>query len=165
MTSHDRPRRGARPAGQALVEFALVVPIFLILLFGLIEVGRYIYLNNAFNEAAREAARFGSVEQWEHSCPGSVSSPDRFTCTAQIAKERVAGAPAGVEVVVTCHSMDSAEPEGPGLSPDVCGSNDLLVVTVRTPSSGPTAFRFLTPVIGQLLGTPVITGQTQVVIQ
>ena len=164
MMSHDRPRRGGRPAGQALVEFALVVPIFLILLFGLIEVGRYIYLNNAFNEAAREAARFGSVEQWQHSCPASVSSPDRFTCTAQIARERLSGAPADVLVDVACNTMDSVAPPT-GLAADECGSNDLLVVTVRTPSSGPTAFRFLTPVIGQLLGTPVITGKTQVVIQ
>jgi hypothetical protein len=163
MTSPNRTKRVPTTSGQALVEFALVVPIFLILLFGLIEVGRYIYLNNAFNEAAREAARFGSVEQWEHSCPASVSSPDRFTCTAQIAKERLAGAPADVLVDVACNTMDVAPPTG--LSASDCGSNDLLVVTVRTPSSGPTAFRFLTPVIGQLLGTPVITGQTQVVIQ
>jgi hypothetical protein len=162
MMSPDRPRRGAKP-GQALVEFALVVPIFLILLFGLIEVGRYIYLNNAFNEAAREAARFGSVEQWEHSCPGSVSSPDRFTCTAQIAKERVAGAPAAFDVEVTCKAMGNNEVTD--VSAAECGTDDLLIVTVFTPPSGPSAFRFLTPVIGQLVGTPVINGQAQVVIQ
>lgn len=149
--------------GQALVEFALVVPLFLILLFGLIEVGRLIYLNNAFNEAAREAARFGSVEQWAHACPKGVSAPDRFTCTAQVARDRVAGAPAAFEVEVTCKSTDSVD--GAGLPAAKCVANDLLVVTLSTPKSGPAAFRFLTPIIGQLVGTVVIAGQAQVVIQ
>ena len=45
--------------GQALVEFALVLPIFLLLLFGLIDVGRLVYTWNALNQAAREGARYG----------------------------------------------------------------------------------------------------------
>ncbi len=32
-----------RVAGQALVEFALVLPIFMLMLFGLIDGGRYVY--------------------------------------------------------------------------------------------------------------------------
>ena len=75
---------GRRPLGQALVEFALVLPVFLLIVFGIIDVGRYVYMNNAFNQAAREAARYGSVEQWSYSCPASVpvASQNRFTCTA-----------------------------------------------------------------------------------
>ena len=147
--------------GQALVEFALVVPIFLLILFGLIEVGRVIYLNNAFNEAAREGARYGSVEQWQYDCPSSVKHVDRVDCTEQVTRGRVAGAPASFEVEVTCKRLGAG---GPAAGPP-CSTNDLLMVTVKTPPSGPDAFRFLTPIIGQLVPGPVISGQAQVVIQ
>ena len=45
--------------GQArrLVEFALVLPVFLLMLFGLIDVGRYVYMNSVLSQAAREGAR------------------------------------------------------------------------------------------------------------
>jgi hypothetical protein len=46
-----------------------------------------------------------------------------------------------------------------------CGTNDLLTVTVRTVPSGSRAFRFLTPIVGQLIRAPVISGQAQVVVQ
>jgi hypothetical protein len=47
--------------GQGLVEFALAVPVFLLLLIGIMEVGRIIFFYSASIAAAREAARFGSV--------------------------------------------------------------------------------------------------------
>lgn len=151
-----------RGRGQALVEFALVVPIFLLLLFGLIEVGRFIYLNNAFNEAAREGARYGSVDQWQYACPKKVASPDRISCTEQVARDRIAGAPAAFQVRATCVSMDDLKGS---LSAQSCGANDLLIVRVWTDSSGPDAYRFLTPIIGQIIRAPVIAGQAQVVVQ
>ena len=39
-------RRRSDGSGQALVEFALVLPIFMLLLFGLIDGGRYVYMSN-----------------------------------------------------------------------------------------------------------------------
>ena len=47
--------------GQSLVEFALVLPILLLLIFGLVEFGRLIFTYIAVNTAAREAARYGSA--------------------------------------------------------------------------------------------------------
>ncbi|HET7828163.1 MAG TPA: TadE family protein [Candidatus Limnocylindrales bacterium] len=55
-----RRRRSAR--GQSLVEFALVLPVFLFMLFGLVDVSRFVYLNSTLSQAAREGARLGSVE-------------------------------------------------------------------------------------------------------
>lgn len=51
-----------RHTGQALVEFALVLPVFLLVLFGLIDVGRYVYMNSTLSQAAREGARVGAVQ-------------------------------------------------------------------------------------------------------
>lgn len=50
-----------RGRGQALAEFALVLPIFLGLLFGIIDLGRVIWAYDAAANAAREGARFASV--------------------------------------------------------------------------------------------------------
>jgi len=43
------------------VEFALVVPIFMVILIGMVDLGRAIWANNSVANAARESARFASV--------------------------------------------------------------------------------------------------------
>jgi len=47
--------------GQAVVEFALVVPVFLLILFGVIEFGRAFFVLHLMNNAAREGARTASL--------------------------------------------------------------------------------------------------------
>lgn len=54
-----RGRRGTR--GQALVEFALILPVFLLLLVALFDAGRIVYAQNAITQAARDAVRVGAV--------------------------------------------------------------------------------------------------------
>lgn len=55
---------GARRArGQTLVEFALVVPIFLLIVLGLFDVGRAVFNYNTVANAAREGARVAIVNQ------------------------------------------------------------------------------------------------------
>jgi Flp pilus assembly protein TadG len=49
-------------SGQTLAEFALVVPIFLVMLFGLFDGGRYVYMSSVLSQAAREGARLAAVE-------------------------------------------------------------------------------------------------------
>ncbi len=80
MREHPRPR-----SGQALVEFALVLPVFLLLLFGLIDGGRYVFMNNVLSQAAREGTRVGSAEaRWignPTSDPSCVASEALITST------------------------------------------------------------------------------------
>lgn len=49
-------------SGAAAVEFALVLPIFLMLLFGIIQFGSVLFLHNNMVNAAREAVRRMSVD-------------------------------------------------------------------------------------------------------
>jgi Flp pilus assembly protein TadG len=42
---------------QALIEFALVSPVLLLLLFGIIDIGRAVFYYDTLNHAAREGAR------------------------------------------------------------------------------------------------------------
>jgi hypothetical protein len=47
--------------GQALVETALVIPLLLLLIMGLFEFGRAMYIKNTINNAARAGARAAVV--------------------------------------------------------------------------------------------------------
>lgn len=49
--------------GQALVEFTFVLPIFLLLLFGLVDFGRGFYTWLLVTNAAREGARVAATQQ------------------------------------------------------------------------------------------------------
>lgn len=48
--------------GQELVEFALLLPLLLLLLLGIIEFGITIFRYNTIANASREIARFGIVQ-------------------------------------------------------------------------------------------------------
>jgi hypothetical protein len=54
-TSPQVGRRGQR--SQALIEFSLVSPVLLLLLFGIVDMGRAIFYYDTVNHAAREGAR------------------------------------------------------------------------------------------------------------
>jgi len=56
MGSKDQSQRGA-----AAVEFAILAPIFIAVLFAIVEFGLIIYTQSMLTHASREAARFGVV--------------------------------------------------------------------------------------------------------
>jgi hypothetical protein len=61
--------------GQALVEFALVAPVFFLLLFAVIEGGRFILYYETLANATREGARYGIVHGWKSYCPSGAMPP------------------------------------------------------------------------------------------
>lgn len=50
-------------SGQTLVEFALVVFLLMVVLFGITEFGRAWFYSNALTNGVRDGARFGSALQ------------------------------------------------------------------------------------------------------
>jgi Flp pilus assembly protein TadG len=67
-----RPSPGARHGrtGQSLVEFAVILPVFLLILAAIIDFGLGLYSQMTVINAAREGARLGVVE------PGNVAGID-----------------------------------------------------------------------------------------
>jgi len=131
-----------RDRGQAMVEFALVLPLFILLLVGLLDVGRLVFINNSVSEAAREGARWGAVQS------RSVDAAGRDSIG-----RHVLGAITGVptpNVSVSC--------EKDGASVSRCNSNDILVVTVSTPVP------LTTPLLDRLIGTPTVTSTSKVTV-
>ena len=58
-----RTTSARRSRGQALVEFALIIPVFLLLLVALFDLGRAVFAYNTLTNAAREGARIAIVNQ------------------------------------------------------------------------------------------------------
>jgi Flp pilus assembly protein TadG len=61
------PRRRGTKRGQALVEFALVLPLFILLLVAIFDLGRAVFAYNTLTNAAREGARMAIVNQYKPS--------------------------------------------------------------------------------------------------
>ena len=55
--------------GQTMVEFALVLPVLMLLLIGFFDLGRVVLANDALSHAAREAVRYAIVHG------GSTANP------------------------------------------------------------------------------------------
>jgi hypothetical protein len=54
-------RRADRSRGQGIAEFGLVLPVFMLMVMGILDVGRVVWATDALSHAAREGARYASV--------------------------------------------------------------------------------------------------------
>lgn len=55
-------RQRAARRGAAVVEFAIVLPLFLLMVFGMVEYGRMVMAQQIITNAAREGARRGVID-------------------------------------------------------------------------------------------------------
>jgi hypothetical protein len=158
--------------GQALVEFALVLPVFVLVLFGLIDAGRYVYMTSTLSQAAREGARLAAVEaSWLGSsdatcdqiggpvCPANVS--DLRTDVAAAVNRMVApfGSVSSGDVYISCDTNGSG-PSGSwsGASCSDNATGDIVSVRVQI------TFIPITPIAGQILGSISSSGSATMVI-
>jgi hypothetical protein len=139
-------RRSVRPIqrrrrGQALVEFSLALIPFLLILMGIVDLGRGIYMNNGVNEAAREIARVTAV----HPCtPGSCSlgnSPETLA-TIGTQKGLIPGLGSGT-ISFACVTVSDALETNISAGA-ACPRNDFIRVTVTV------AYSALTPVLSMV---------------
>jgi hypothetical protein len=63
------------PSGQAMVELALIFPLFIMLLFGIITLGIGVFYQQQVTNAAREAARYASIHSATAQCPVDSHKP------------------------------------------------------------------------------------------
>lgn len=91
--------------GTAIVEFALILPLFLMLLFGLVDFGRLFHAYLTIDHAGREGARAASVQSEDgivqSSIMNAVTGLNTDNLTVQVSPEGEANRPSGSEVHVT----------------------------------------------------------------
>jgi Flp pilus assembly protein TadG len=78
-TSCRRSSRRARRGG-AVVEAALVLPVVLMFLFGILEYGRYVMMLQVLTNAAREGARYAQI----HTQPVTVGGTTSGNATSDV---------------------------------------------------------------------------------
>ncbi len=120
-----RRRRACGPAagGQALTEFAFVVPILFFLILGIVEAGRFIYHYEALNNAARAGVRYAIIHGAESGDPtGPPDDP-----TGSDIKQAVSDAAFDLVAVA---GLDIPDPvySGPNGASNKRGSNVALSV-------------------------------------
>jgi len=82
--------------GQSLVEFALILPLFVVILFGIMEFGRLWETTNVLTSAAREGARVAAVTE-----------PDLAGAENAVREVLDAGDVSGATIVVTGPNADN----------------------------------------------------------
>jgi Flp pilus assembly protein TadG len=93
------PKIGRHDRGAEAVEFALVVPIFLLLVFGVVDFGYMINRDTMINNASREGAREGALN------PDSAAI-STLVRQALATVEPVGTTPSKITVTVTCRKPD-----------------------------------------------------------
>jgi Flp pilus assembly protein TadG len=146
MTIANRCRsvRADCSRGQALVEFSLALIPFVLILLGIFDLGRGIYMNNGVSEAAREIARATAV----HPCDTSSCTLGNSSETLAVVETQKGLIPgmgsAASSVTFACTTVSDVVVTGnPSCSSD---NNETLYirVTVQVP------FSVLTPVLSMV---------------
>jgi Flp pilus assembly protein TadG len=128
MRRVDRPA-SRRNRGQAGVEFALTLVPFVLILMGIFDLGRGIYVNSGTSQAAREIARVTAVHQ------GAIFGTSAETLgVIGTQKGLVPGlGDAAATITISCTTMgDAAVAVDPG---SACPRTDFVKVTVTVPFS------------------------------
>lgn len=110
--------------GQALVELALVLPVLLIIVFGLIDFGRAMYTKNTLNNAARSGARIAVVTPSLVAEAGTLEAPSTTTAT-NIKNNLFNGIPATV-----AYSLKILDATGTAPVSGMAKTGNLVEVTV-----------------------------------
>lgn len=71
LFSHSSNRKPGHQNAQGMVEFALALPILLLVVYGLLEVGRLVFIYSSVITASREAVRYGSAN-------GLINSSEQY---------------------------------------------------------------------------------------
>jgi Flp pilus assembly protein TadG len=129
MGGGEGGRRVAR--GSTLIEFALVLPFFLILLFGTVEFGRYFLMQHTLQFATREGARLGLVGRTVTDANGRTL--DRAASIVQTIRDkaRVAMSPSDVTVSIFPVNADYSDPSGWQTSQNAGTGGSMMRVRTR----------------------------------
>ena len=115
----DRKRTSARrhrSRGQSMVEFALVFPLFILLLAGMVDFGIGLYSYMTLVNATREGARLGATNCTVLACTNAVTA-------------RVTAAASGLNpnpIVVACKTSPYAKSPTPPNATIACTKNTAI---------------------------------------
>jgi len=107
--------------GSALVETAIILPVLLLIVIGICEFGRAMFISNTLNNAAREGARRAAVSPAPLNINAFVESSIPFDktglsiTTTPDTPVSGSGAPITVEVKLPFHTVTGLIPQLDGI--------------------------------------------------
>jgi len=129
-------RRRGRESGASLVEVVLLMPVMMLLLFGMVDFGRYVFLAIEVHSAARAGAQYGALSLANSSNTSGVQTaacndvPDITPCPSAVSGMNVV-----VQTPPSCYCANA-----PGTTV-TCGTyptnpctsgNQIVLLTVNT---------------------------------
>ena len=137
-------RRSDRGHGQALVEFALVIPIFLVVLALVLYFGFMLYSKMTVINAAREGARAGAM----------TADPTTIATNTGVIKNRVisAAAAAGLTLLPANVTIGCLQTTVSTSSPPTC---NWTLYNITTNPTGPRQGDSVTVTVTYALGNPI----------
>lgn len=157
MRVPNRHRRN-RNRGQSTAEVAIAFPVLLLLISGLLDLGRLYYAYVGLEDAAAEAALFLAVS------PECETSADGSNCTDPnnaLYRAQQAGGPSGFLTFNTISTTITSTDDEP-FPNGVRDIGDTVTVTMEYP------YTLLTPIMPKIAGVNPITLRaiaTQVIVQ
>jgi len=144
-----------RDRGASAVEFALIMPLFFILLFGIVDFGWFFFNQHTIQYATREGVRLALVG-------GTLKNPDGSSMSREASiikeiKDSAAAAvnPANLRIsIFPVKADDYSDPnDWDTADPDAGAGGDFMRVRVRY------TYQYLTPMIGTFLSDKIIQAE------
>ena len=140
-----KPRASRR--GQALVEFSLALIPFLLILMGIVDLGRGIYMSNGVNQAAREIARTTAVHLCATSGTCTLGNSAETIATINVQKNLIPGlASPSSSIAFACTTVEDVT-----VSTTSCSAPNYVKVTVSVP------YTALTPVLSMVAPSTLVS--------
>lgn len=124
-------------SGAAMVEFAIIAPVFLTLILGAMEGGKALETSNLMSAAVREGGRLAAMD-WEDVVPDGTTANDKIT--SDIRNFLTAAGMPGDQVGIT---ITSAEGDDIGQTFDLADTDNrlrLFKITATVPYSSVSAY-------------------------
>lgn len=153
-----------RGSGQTLVEFALVFPVIVLLLFGVFDLGRAVYAYNTVANAARVGARVAAVNQLapptsNTACAEDMPIEDTANPHWSI---RACAAASAISLGVSPSSVTVAYSSPPSTSLSCSPQLHVGCIASVTVTYG---WSPLTPVISNIVGSIALSSTSQIPIE
>jgi len=128
MSIRPATDRRRRQRGQAVVEFAVAIVPFMVLLMSVLDIGRGIYVMNGTAQAAREIARVTSVHMYATCCDLGSSANAQDVIAVQ--RSLIPGLEIDASSDIVCvDASDAVIPD------NTCRPGDFVRVHVSAPFS------------------------------